>query len=51
MCVAFLGTRKHCYAYVTVRGNGTGKVNINGRDTILYFNNIQDRYGQVYYII
>lgn len=38
-----VGIRKHCVAYVTVRGEGTGKVNINGRDTILYFNNIQER--------
>ena len=29
-------------AFVTVRGNGTGLVNINGKD-ILFFNNIQDR--------
>lgn len=29
-------------AHVTVRGNGTGLVDINGKD-ILYFDNIQDR--------
>src|SRR6218665_3630419 len=36
------GMRKHCIAEVTVRGNGTGKVDINGQD-ILYFDDIQDR--------
>lgn len=38
-----IGIRKHCIAHVTVRGNGTGLVNINGKD-ILYFANIQDRF-------
>lgn len=37
-----VGQRKYCVAYVTVRGNGTGKVDINGRD-LLYFQFIQDR--------
>lgn len=37
-----LGRRKHCVAFVTVRGNGSGKIDINGRD-ILYFDTIQDR--------
>lgn len=38
-----IGIRKHCIAQVTVRGHGTGLVNINGKD-ILYFSNIQDRF-------
>lgn len=41
-CICILGSRKFCIAHVTVRGNGTGKVDINGKD-ILYFSSIQDR--------
>ena len=37
-----IGRRKFCVAYVTVRENGTGKVDINGKD-ITYFDFIQDR--------
>ncbi|XP_054163122.1 28S ribosomal protein S9, mitochondrial-like [Oppia nitens] len=36
------GNRKYCVANVTVRGNGTGKVDINGQD-ITYFDFINDR--------
>ncbi|KAI7693660.1 hypothetical protein SSS_09210 [Sarcoptes scabiei] len=36
------GRRKHCLAFVTVRGNGTGLVSINGKD-IRYFDFIKDR--------
>ena len=39
------GMRKYCIAEVIVRGNGTGKVDINGKD-ILYFEFLQDRYIQ-----
>ncbi|CAG2111975.1 unnamed protein product [Medioppia subpectinata] len=34
--------RKYCIAEVVVRGNGTGKVDINGKD-LLYFEFMQDR--------
>ncbi|KFM81103.1 28S ribosomal protein S9, mitochondrial, partial [Stegodyphus mimosarum] len=37
-----IGNRKLCQAKVIVRGNGTGKVSINGTD-IFYFERLQDR--------
>lgn len=36
------GKRRFCVADVTVRGNGTGKVDINGKD-ILFFECLQER--------
>ncbi|CAG2170520.1 unnamed protein product [Oppiella nova] len=36
------GMRKYCIANVVVRGNGTGKVDINGQN-LLYFEFMQDR--------
>ena len=38
----FIGLRKHCVADVTVWGNGTGKIDINGYD-LLYFLDFQER--------
>lgn len=40
--VAMTGTKKHCIAKVIVRGNGTGKITINGTD-IFHFQVLQDR--------
>ncbi|GIY81749.1 28S ribosomal protein S9, mitochondrial [Caerostris darwini] len=37
-----VGYRKSAIAHVTVKGNGTGKVNINGQD-IFYFPRLHDR--------
>lgn len=40
--IEMTGTKKHCIAKVIVRGNGTGKITINGTD-IFYFQILQDR--------
>lgn len=40
--MVMIGHRKHCHAKVTVRGNGTGKILINGAD-IFYFPRLHDR--------
>lgn len=40
--IEMTGTKKHCIAKVIVRGNGTGKITINGTD-IFHFPILQDR--------